>query len=135
MNEAERIMLGQALYNLATDQAEWSQATFGTDKERGPIGVLKHLELEAVEARHEAEKFRDWEGGPDGLRYIARNFVFEMADCLLLLLDASRRGGFTAMQLVEAAQAKMVVNKARTFIKPTGDVPSQHVKLYGGRYA
>lgn len=128
MSEAERIMLGRNLYELAKDQAEWSQATFGNDKERGPIGVLKHLELEAAEARQEAEKFRDWEGNPAHLREIAHDFMFEMADCLLLLLDAGRRGGFTLMQLVEAAQAKMVVNKARTFVKPTTDVPSQHVK-------
>lgn len=128
MSEAERIILGRALYDLATDQAEWSQATFGTDKERGPIGALKHLELEAIEARQEAENFRDWGGDPGRLREIARNFVIEMADCLLLLLDASRRGGFTVMQLMEAAQAKMQINKHRTFIKPTTDVPSQHVK-------
>lgn len=128
MSEAERIMLGRALYDLATDQAEWSQATFGTDKERGPIGPLKHLELEAIEARQEAENFRDWGGDPGRLREIARNFIIEMADCLLLLLDASRRGGFTVIQLMEAAQAKMRINKHRTFIKPTTDVPSHHVE-------
>lgn len=128
MSEAERIILGRALYDLATEQAEWSQATFGNDKERGPIGALKHLELEACEARQEAERFRDWEGNPARLREIARDFIFELADCGLLLLDASRRGGFTVMQLIEAMQAKIVVNKARTFPKPTTDVPSQHVK-------
>lgn len=128
MSEAERIMLGRAMYDLATEQGEWSQATFGTDKERGPIGALKHLELEVIEARQEAEKFRDWDGDLAELPKIARRFAIELADCLLLLLDASRRGGFTIMQLVEAAQAKMQINKHRTFIKPTTDVPSQHVK-------
>ena len=41
---------GQTFLEFARLQAEWSQATFGTDAERGPIGPLKHLAKEVQEA-------------------------------------------------------------------------------------
>lgn len=102
------------LADLIEDQSEWSQATFGRDSERGPIGALKHLEKEAVEAQ-KAVQF------PSDLRE-------ELADCLLLLLDATRRGHFNLDDIVRAAQAKMVVNKQRTWPKPTSDEPVEHVR-------
>jgi hypothetical protein len=99
--------------DLVQDQAKWSQDTFGSDLERGPLGALKHLEKEARECQEAV-------GTPD-LRE-------ELADCLLLLLDASRRAGVKPTQLVEAAQAKMVKNKQRTWPKPMPDEPVEHVR-------
>jgi hypothetical protein len=124
--------LGVELYDLAEEQAEWSQATFGTDAERGAIGALKHLGKEAAEAE-------DWamirEGKhPSGhavshlVAKSAGEVQIELADCLLLLLDANRRSGFSVLQLLKAARAKMKVNRTRTYPKPTSDVPSEHVR-------
>jgi NTP pyrophosphatase (non-canonical NTP hydrolase) len=122
--------LGIHLADLVEDQADWSQATFGKDSERGPLGPLKHLEKEAREAQEAWER----------LQADIRNFAFqintstdkvkeELADCLLLVLDASRRSGIKVMQLLEAAQAKMKVNRAREWPKPTDAVnPVEHVK-------
>jgi len=101
--------------DLVVDQSKWSQATFGTDADRGPMGALKHLEREALEAQHALDI------GPD-------QTLEELADCLLLLLDATRRAGFKPMALVEAAQEKMKVNKQRTWPKPTSDEPVEHVR-------
>lgn len=84
--------------DLIRDQADWSQATFGSDDEKGPMGSLKHLEKEARECQEAV-------GTPE--------IAEELADCFLLLLDASRRAGIKPMQLVEAAQEKMVQNKKR----------------------
>jgi hypothetical protein len=70
----------RTLLDFWNAQAEWSQATFGTDAERGPIGALKHLRREAddlmmaVEPSHRAE---------------------EVIDCLFLTFDAARRSGYT----------------------------------------
>jgi len=105
--------LGDKLSDLVRDQAEWSRKTFGADHERGPLGALKHLEKEAKEAQQAPDK---------------ESFAEEMADCLLLVLDASRRGGVKVMQLIEAAQAKMEKNKARQWPMPTSDEPVEHVK-------
>lgn len=106
--------LGIALADLVEDQSDWSQKTFGSDAERGPLGVVRHLEKEAREAQAAIDS-------QDAFRE-------EMADCLLLVLDAARRGKIKVMQLIKAAQAKMKINKSRTWPKPTSDEPVEHVR-------
>lgn len=110
MPDSEHHVVGQKLLSLAHDQAEWSQATFGSDTERGPLGALRHLEKEARETQ---EAPQDSE---------------EYADCFLLILDAARRAGISPLQLIEAAQRKMVINRARTWPKPVDDNPVEHVR-------
>ena len=102
--------LATKLDALVQDQSRWSQATFGTDQERGPLGALRHLEREAREAQ-EAPTNQD-----------------EYADCFLLILDAARRAGMTPLQLVEAAQRKMAVNRSRTWPRPVDDQPVEHIR-------
>ena len=92
-------------------QAEWSEATFGTIAERGPIGPLKHLKKEVDET---LAKPHDLE---------------EYADMLFLLVDATRRAGFTYDQWVEKAFEKLEKNKKRTWAKPTAsDEPVEHIR-------
>jgi Protein of unknown function (DUF550) len=78
-------------------QAEWSQATFGSDSVRGPIGPLKHLAKEAVEAQE----------APHDLK--------EYVDCQFLTFDAARRAGFTYQQLIDGLFQKLEENKQRTW--------------------
>lgn len=110
------IDMGDAVHDLASELSEWSQATFGTDAERGPLGALKHLEKEAREAQADPTD------------------VAEYADCLILTLDAARRAGFKPLELFRAAYQKLQVNKARTWPKPTSDEPVEHVKPFDGTY-
>jgi hypothetical protein len=99
------------VHQFWVEHAAWSQATFGWDWERGPIGALKHLSKEALEA---AENVGDLE---------------EYADCLLLLFDATRRAGFSLDELLTAAFLKLDKNKKRQWQKPTaGDQPIEHVE-------
>ncbi len=77
---------------------------------RGPIGALKHLAKEAKEA---AESPHD---------------KVEYADCLLLILDASRRAGIGLTELIETAWDKLQVNKTRKWPMPTSDEPVEHVR-------
>jgi hypothetical protein len=107
------LTLGDKLDDLARDQADWSERTFGPDTLRGPIGGLKHLEKEAREAQ----------ACPKDIK--------EYADILILWLDASRRAGFTPLDVIEAAIAKMQENKARSW--PAIDLakldePTEHVR-------
>jgi hypothetical protein len=102
--------LGEALAALCADQAEWSQATFGADGAVGPLGALRHLEKEAREAQAD---FTD---------------VEEYADCLLLVLDAWRRLGGSPTELVQTAQEKMRVNRARKWGKTVPGQPAEHVR-------
>lgn len=111
--------------DLVVDHREWSERTFGSDKERGPLGALRHLEKEAREAQAEAEKCTLLREG-----WSMERLREELADCLLLILDASRRAGVKPMQLVEAAQRKMAVNRSRSWPTPSpfDDLPIEHVR-------
>jgi hypothetical protein len=100
---------GWTLHALCHDQANWSQETFGSDADRGPIGALKHLEKEAREAQEDFD-------------------LMEFADCFLLTVDAARRAGFTFPTLVFAAMDKMEINKQREWPMPVSDEPVEHVR-------
>jgi hypothetical protein len=104
------VEIGDHMTDLWRDHADWSQATFGTDAERGPSGPLKHLIREAGEAL-------EWPTCNE-----------EYADCLLLILDAARRSGMTLLQLIKAAEAKLEVNKKREWPKGNPTEPVEHIK-------
>lgn len=104
------IELGIAYHDLWEEISWWSQTTFGTDAERGPVGPLKHLAKEAAEAL----------AAPDDRT--------EYADCLILVLDAARRAGIKPQELLNRALAKMDVNKARKWPAPTSDEPVEHIR-------
>lgn len=88
--------------------AQWSQDTFGSDTERGPIGPLKHLLKEAQEALDDPGD------------------VIEIIDCLFLVFDAARRAGLTYDQVVELAFHKLEINKKRKWPKKLTDEPIEH---------
>lgn len=88
----------------------WSEATFGTRAERGPIGPMKHLRKEALEVIE------------------APGDIKEYADCIILIIDACWRAGFTPSQVEAAVNNKVAEIALRTYPKPTGDEISEHVK-------
>jgi hypothetical protein len=93
------------------EHAEWSQATFGTDTERGPLGALRLLEKEAREAQADIT---------DRVEY---------ADCLFLILDAARSSGMSLDDLLDVAFEKLATNKKRTWAVPKfEDMPIKHVR-------
>lgn len=95
---------------LGREHGEWSQTQFGLDSERGPEGPLAHL----------AKEVEEMAADPTDLS--------EYADGLLLLLDASRRAGFTADQLLEAASVKLKVNMEREWGEPNPDGSVEHIR-------
>jgi hypothetical protein len=122
MTSCECLHLGASLDSLITDQAAWSQATFGTDAERGPVGAFRHLEKETREVIAAYAQVGIVPGAEAA-------FLEECADCFILLLDGIRRGGITFPELVAEARRKMGVNKTRKWPKPTAaDVPVEHVR-------
>jgi len=96
--------------NFLNDQKTWSNETFGSVNKRGPIGPIKHLKLEVEELLNEPFD------------------LMEYADCLLLIIDASRRAGYSFEMLARAANEKLQINKMRHYPKPNGDEPSLHIK-------
>ncbi|HEN5264118.1 TPA: DUF550 domain-containing protein, partial [Klebsiella pneumoniae] len=87
--------------------AEWSQATFGNV---GPVGPLKHLSKEALEAAAEPGDLSEW------------------ADMQFLLWDAQRRAGITDEQITQAMINKLAVNKQREWPEPKDGEPRLHIK-------
>ncbi|MDG0780751.1 DUF550 domain-containing protein [Klebsiella pneumoniae] len=87
--------------------AEWSQATFGNV---GPVGPLKHLSKEALEAAAEPGDMSEW------------------ADMQFLLWDAQRRAGITDEQITQAMFEKLAVNKQREWPEPKDGEPRLHIK-------
>ena len=81
--------------------AQWSDLRYGPVSKKGPIGSLRHLKLEAQEAIED----------PSNLE--------EYADCLLVILDATRRAGFSLNSLILEACRKHLVCRKRTYPEPT----------------
>ena len=92
---------------VRSEHAEWSQATFGNV---GPIGPLKHLSKEALEAAAEPGDLSEW------------------ADMQFLLWDAQRRAGITDEQITQAMIEKLAVNKQRDWPEPKDGEPRLHIK-------
>ncbi len=120
-------LIGESIVELVGSQSEWSEATFGPATERGPMGTLKHLEKEANEAWQEAARCTDQKEPGQPIK-ASEELKAELADCLILLIDATWRSGLPFKQLVDAAKAKMEVNKSRQWSKPTTDGPVEHVR-------
>nr|EKY4004817.1 DUF550 domain-containing protein [Enterobacter roggenkampii] len=87
--------------------AEWSEKTFGNV---GPIGPLKHLSKEALEAAADPADLSEW------------------ADMQFLLWDAQRRAGITDEQITAALEEKLKVNMARQWPEPKDGEPRLHIK-------
>ena len=100
------------------EQGEWSQATFGSDTERGPKGPLLHLQKEVVEALDEIDKGQTFTPKLD----------MEIIDCFFLVIDAARRNGMLPSRMLVMAEEKLRINKARQWQKPTGEGPIEHVR-------
>lgn len=92
---------------VRSEHAEWSQTTFGNV---GPIGPLKHLSKEALEAAAEPGDLSEW------------------ADMQFLLWDAQRRAGITDKQITQAMIEKLAVNKLRDWPDPKDGEPRLHLK-------
>ncbi|HBQ5724376.1 TPA: DUF550 domain-containing protein [Klebsiella pneumoniae subsp. pneumoniae] len=92
---------------VRSEHAEWSQATFGNV---GPVGPLKHLSKEALEAAAEPGDLSEW------------------ADMQFLLWDAQRRAGITDEQITQAMIDKLAVNKQREWPEPKDGEPRLHIK-------
>ncbi|EAQ5848263.1 DUF550 domain-containing protein [Salmonella enterica] len=87
--------------------AEWSDSTFGNV---GPVGPLKHLSKEALEAAAEPGDLSEW------------------ADMQFLLWDAQRRAGISDGEITAAMEEKLKVNMARQWPEPKDGEPWLHIK-------
>ncbi|WP_420898227.1 dATP/dGTP pyrophosphohydrolase domain-containing protein [Citrobacter freundii] len=92
------------------EHAEWSDKTFGNV---GPVGPLKHLSKEALEAAAAPDDLSEW------------------ADLQFLLWDAQRRAGISDGEITAAMEEKLKVNMARQWPEPKDGEPRMHIKETG----
>lgn len=108
MADAVKVIAGVIARELVRrEHAAWSQVTFG---DVGPIGPLKHLSKEALEAAAEPGSLSEW------------------ADMQFLLWDAQRRAGISDEQITLAMVEKLAVNKQREWPEPKDGEPRLHIK-------
>ncbi|HCA7170508.1 DUF550 domain-containing protein [Citrobacter freundii] len=111
MADAVKVIDG-VLESIAREQvrrehAAWSQATFG---DVGPVGPLKHLSKEALEAAADPSDSHEW------------------ADMQFLLWDAQRRMGISDEFITKAMVEKLAINKSRQWPEPKEGEPRSHIK-------
>ncbi|HGT7104331.1 TPA: dATP/dGTP pyrophosphohydrolase domain-containing protein [Escherichia coli] len=111
----ERELARIALASLEREQirhehAKWSDSTFGCV---GPIGPLKHLSKEALEAAAEPDDLSEW------------------ADMQFLLWDAQRRAGISDAEITAAMENKLKINMERQWPEPKDGEPRLHIKERG----
>ena len=82
----------------------WSDKTFGDPTVRNEMGALHHLKMEIDELIANPADESEW------------------ADCMLLLLDAARRRGYSPDQIFQFCYDKLQVNKKRTWTQSDNGV-------------
>ncbi|WP_430717345.1 DUF550 domain-containing protein [Salmonella enterica] len=92
---------------IRREHAEWSDKTFG---DVGPIGPLKHLSKEALDAAADPSDPLEW------------------ADMQFLLWDAQRRMGISDEFITRAMIEKLEINKSRQWPEPKDGEPRLHIK-------
>lgn len=111
VRELARIVLASLERELIRhEHAKWSDSTFGCV---GPIGPLKHLSKEALEAAAEPDDLSEW------------------ADMHFLLWDAQRRAGISDAEITAAMEDKLKINMERQWPEPKDGEPRLHIKEPG----
>lgn len=113
--EVVRELARIALASLEREQirhehAKWSDSTFGCVV---PIGPLKHLSKEALEAAAEPDDLSEW------------------ADMQFLLWDSQRRAGISDAEITAAMEDKLKINMERQWPEPKDGEPRLHIKEPG----
>ncbi|HBL4711750.1 TPA: DUF550 domain-containing protein [Escherichia coli] len=102
------VLESMAREQVRREHATWSQATFG---DVGPVGPLKHLSKEALEAAAEPSDLSEW------------------ADMQFLLWDTQRRAGISDEQITQAMVEKLAINKQRKWPEPKDGEPCVHDRM------
>ena len=99
-----RTRVNDRLAKLAEGHGEWSRYWFGPDAEVGPTDALLYLSDLAIQAKQSGRG--------------STAFRKHLANGLILILDAARRGDINPDELLADAEAKHEANKGKEGIPP-----------------
>ncbi len=118
------------LQKLMDEVGSWSDDTFGSGQ-RSPA-ILHHLAKEIPELLN---AIGDYDRGANDTRVnvsemmeLHRKMRFEFADAFMLLLDAARKRGFMAEDLIQVTKLKLEVNRRRKWGKPDKNGVIEHLR-------
>ncbi|MEI6140737.1 MAG: dATP/dGTP pyrophosphohydrolase domain-containing protein [Mariniphaga sp.] len=107
------------LQKLINEIGQWSELTFS---HQNSISKLHHLQKEVAELIHAIGQVLS---EPDKKNEEVHH---EFADCFILLLDAARKEGLSAKDILSAIVEKMEINKARKWGKPDENGVMEHIR-------
>jgi hypothetical protein len=104
---------------LADDIRQWSDATFGN--QRNP-GIAYHLKKEVDELINAII------AGTISQDLHNRKILMEYADCMMLLLDSATHSEFTVAEIYSATIEKLEINKNRKWGSPDENGVVEHIE-------
>lgn len=107
------------LQKLINEIGLWSELTFS---HQNSISKLHHLQKEVAEL---INAIGQAPSEPDKKN---EEVHLEFADCFILLLDAARKQGFTAQNILDAIVDKMDINKSKKWGKPDENGVMEHIR-------
>lgn len=116
----------KSIIELEAERLEWSLKTF---PEATPRSSMLKLQSEANEVLKEIGRLEECPDSDDGLGDLTE----EYADCLMCLFDSAGRAGVSIVEIFEAFEEKLEVNKSRKWIK-NADNSYSHVKEENNEY-
>ena len=106
------------LQTLINEIGQWSESTFS---HQNSISKLHHLQKEVAELINAIGQAPSEPDKNDTVH-------LEFADCFILLLDAARKEGLSAKDILTAIVEKMEINKARKWGKPDENGVMEHIR-------
>jgi len=117
----------QRIQKLQNDVMKWSDDTFGKYRTATPMAF--HLKKEVDELIDALERL--YEGtylnsdltqiGVQELMRKNKRILYEIADCLMLLIDCAAHAQIDINTLIDTAETKLEINKNRKWGKPDGN--------------
>lgn len=120
------------IQKLQNDIKKWSDETFGMYRTGLPIA--HHLKKETDEVIDAISTLHQgiYTNGTreDGIKKLSdahKRVLFELTDCLTLVMDIAAHEGITMEQLIDASFTKLEINKKRKWGEPDENGVVEHI--------
>jgi len=109
----------------------WSDETFGKERTGKPIAhhLKKEIDevIEAIDNFHKDRPYGKDKESLELLRHRRKRVLFEIADCMMLLLDVAAHEQYTFKLIMMAVEDKLEINKRRKWGEPDENGVVEHI--------
>jgi len=122
----------QRIQNLQDDIKKWSDGAFGMHRTAAPMAYHLKIEIdELIDALNELYQGTysnsSTQNGIDLVAAKYRRIRFELADCLMLLIDCASHAQINMDSLISATEEKLEINKNRKWGTPDENGVVEHI--------